>query len=251
LTGPLAFLPLHAAGCYDSGTENTNAKIFHYAVSSYTPSLSALSQPLQNVPSTSKGILAVSQPATPGQSPLPGTVREVTEIQKQFGERPFTWLNGEQATIAAVSQNMQEHDCVHFACHGLQDASDATKSAFALQDGRLDLTAISHMSLKHARFAFLSACQTATGDEKLPEESVHLASGMLIAGYRTVLATMWSISDRYAPMVAVDVYKQLSKDMETKDGQAAYALHQAIANLRERVGEMDFLTWVPFIHLGR
>lgn len=42
-------------------------------------------------------------------------------------------------------------------------------------------------------FAFLSACQMATGDEQLTEESVHVAAGMLLAGYGSIVATMWSI----------------------------------------------------------
>ncbi|KAJ6487356.1 hypothetical protein DFH09DRAFT_841575, partial [Mycena vulgaris] len=41
----------------------------------------------------------------------------------------------------------------------------------------------------------LSACQTARGAKGLQEESVHLAAGMLLAGYRGVIATMWSIMD--------------------------------------------------------
>ena len=38
-------------------------------------------------------------------------------------------------------------------------------------------------SLEPAELAFLSACQTATGYEKLPEEAVHLVAGMLAAGF--------------------------------------------------------------------
>ncbi|CAE6487268.1 unnamed protein product [Rhizoctonia solani] len=50
-------------------------------------------------------------------------------------------------------------------------------------------------SFKNKGLAFLSACQTATGDTNLPDEAVHLASGMLMAGYPSVIATMWSVMD--------------------------------------------------------
>ncbi|KAI0082963.1 hypothetical protein BDY19DRAFT_981531, partial [Irpex rosettiformis] len=53
--------------------------------------------------------------------------------------------------------------------------------------------------LPNADLAVLSACQTATGDEKLSEEAVHLAAGMLNIGYKSVIGTMWSISDYIAP----------------------------------------------------
>ena len=46
-----------------------------------------------------------------------------------------------------------------------------------------------------ADLALLSACQTSAGDEKLSEEVIHLAAGMLAAGYRGAVATMWSIRD--------------------------------------------------------
>lgn len=54
-------------------------------------------------------------------------------------------------------------------------------------------------SADNAELAFLSACQTAVGDEKIPEESIRLAAGMLAVGYKGVIATMWSIRDDDAP----------------------------------------------------
>jgi CHAT domain-containing protein len=242
----LAFLPLHAAGQYVGG----DVKVYEYVVSSYTPSLSALISPAKKKSNKSQGLLAISQPTTPGMGPLPGTVTEVTKIQELMTDRRFAWLNAKEATVDAVLKAMEEYSCIHLACHGIQDRLDPIKSAFALHDGLLTLETISQKSLRNAELAFLSACQTATGDRKFPNESMHLAAGMLMAGYQTVLATMWSISDRHAPLVAEWVYRELVKDMETKDGQVAYALHKAVGNLRKKIGETEFLGWVPFVHYG-
>jgi len=104
-------------------------------------------------------------------------------------------------------------------------------------------------SFSHTELAFLSACQTASGDHKLPEESIHLAAGMLIAGYRSVVATMWSIRDDDAPIIAEKFYRDLI-EANGDSGRAAYALHHAVAHLRDVVGESNFTRWVPFIHLG-
>jgi CHAT domain-containing protein len=71
------------------------------------------------------------------------------------------------------------------------------------------LSDIIQLSLPQADFAFLSACQTATGAKDLQEEAVHLAAGMLLAGYRSVVATMWTIMDNDAPRVAGDLYEHL------------------------------------------
>ena len=84
----------------------------------------------------------------------------------------------------------------------------------------------------NAELAFLSACQTAVGDEKIPEESAHLAAGMLAVGFKGVVATMWSIRDEDAPVVVEEYYKKLLGFRNTGNVQrgqtgAAYALHEA------------------------
>jgi CHAT domain-containing protein len=242
-------LPIHAAGDYRQSSQ-ARAKIFDYAVSSYTPNLSSLTKFSAEKANVFHGLLAISQPVTEGLGPLPGTLAEVRKIQEQVGNARFTWLNGDEATVDTVVQAMDEYSWIHLACHGVQNQTEPTKSAFALHDGNLSLETISQKSLRSAKLAFLSACQTASGDESLPEEAVHLAAGMLIAGYDSVLATMWSISDKHAPIVAEEVYKQLLLEKETNNGQVAYALHNAVTLLRKTVGEDAFLTWIPFIHLG-
>lgn len=148
-----------------------------------------------------------------------------------------------------VVQEMEESSWIHLACHGQQNLQNSMRSSFLLQDGNLELSAIVSMSLPKADFAFLSACQTATGDEKVAEESVHLAAGMLMLGCRGVIATMWSISDNDAPTVAEDVYRHILRDGKPNRKEAAYALHKAVKKLRE--SGADFLSWVAFIHIGR
>jgi CHAT domain-containing protein len=99
-------------------------------------------------------------------------------------------------------------------------------------------------------FAFLSACETATGDETLPEESIHLAAGIMMAGYPDVIGTLWSILDEDGPLVAEQVYSHLYNNGSPDSCQAACALHNAVAHLRMK-DEKNFLSWVPFIHLGK
>ena len=107
----------------------------------------------------------------------------------------------------------------------------------------------------NAELAFLSACQTATGDENNPEEAVHLAAGMLAVGFKGIVATMWSIGDRDAPIVVEAYYKKLLKLCSTPntiDGQtgAVYALHESVKVLREHIGEQEIVRWAPFVHFG-
>ena len=150
---------------------------------------------------------------------------------------------------------MSTYPWVHLACHGSQNLADPTQSAFALYDGPLTLSTLMSTTADNAELAFLSACQTAVGDEKNPEESIHLAAGMLAVGYKGVIATMWSIGDSDAPILVEAYYKkllELRSAPDAIDGQtgAAYALHAAMKVLRDHVGEKNFVRWAPFVHFG-
>ena len=143
---------------------------------------------------------------------------------------------------------MNSCNWIHLACHGTQDLDNPTKSAFILADGDLELAEIIKHPLPHAQFAFLSACQTATGDAKLAEEAVHMAAGMMLAGYRSVIATMWSILDQDGPTVADVVYSEMMKDGKPDYTRAAYGLDRAVQQLRSNGS--SFLDWMPFVHYG-
>ncbi|KAF8598602.1 hypothetical protein BDV93DRAFT_450913, partial [Ceratobasidium sp. AG-I] len=243
-TRPLVFLPLHAAGDYDS-----NSIIFDYIVSSYTPNLSVLLQP-PSAHTKFSGILAISQSSIPGMPPLPGTVAELNRIQAESQGYAFTWLNENLAIPTVVLAGIEEHSWVHLACHAKQNTKNPMLSVFYLHGGTLDLATISHKQLKNTGMVFLSACQTAAGDETLPEEAVHLAAGMLLAGYHGVIATVWAIGDNDAPLIAQKVYEHLLQGRNPNARCAAVAVHNATACLREKVGVKAFAKWVPYIHIG-
>jgi CHAT domain-containing protein len=223
--------------------------VYNYAISSYTPTLSALLSSSQSADDF-QGVLAVGQTDTPGFQPLPGTTQELNCIRQQAQGVPYTQLDGEKATATAVLKALESHSWVHLACHASQNPSDPTASAFHLHDGALRLATIMQKSFKNKGLAFLSACQTATGDADLPDEAVHLAAGMLMAGFPAVIATMWSIQDKDAPLIAEEVYNMLLKEGKPNSGRAATALHVAVGRLREQVGDKAFTSWVPYIHLG-
>ncbi|KAI0091757.1 CHAT domain-containing protein [Irpex rosettiformis] len=107
-------------------------------------------------------------------------------------------------------------------------------------------------SFPNADLAVLSACQMATGNEKLSEEAVHLAAGMLNVGYKSIVGTMWSISDIIAPDVMKTFYKVVAEQVKAGgELQPAYALHKAVKVLYNKKGGMiDFVQWIPFVHFG-
>lgn len=249
-TGPLAFLPIHAAGLFNAdGTSSIS--LADIAVSSYTPTLNALLSGTRRKMDERSffKLLAVIQPNTPGATPLPGTREELNRIQKYVPTSAIRVLYRSKATINEVLSGMDDCSWVHLACHGTQDITDPMESGLLLEDGRLGLSKIIQKRLPNAQFAFLSACQTATGDQKHQEEAIHIASGMLLAGYKGVVATMWSIQDDVAPFIADQVYSKILTDGQPNGVEPAAALHEAVRELRTQFGS-KFSSWAPFVYMG-
>lgn len=196
-------------------------------------------------------ILAVGQSSARGQCLLPGVRKELELLRKQVRDNvAVIQLLDEEATVQQVKEGMKSTNWVHFACHGMQDVCMPTKSCLLLAGSeRLTLSEIIKMKLPSEGLAFLSACETATGDKELSDEVFHLAAGMLFAGYQGVIATMWQIRDDLAPHVANDVYEHLFQRERPDPIEAAAALHYAVKNLQER-DRLSFFDWVSFIHVG-
>jgi CHAT domain-containing protein len=247
-TGPLAFLPIHAAGIYSP--DAIESQIGDYVISSYTPTLSALLEAPNRPVDPLFKLLSVIQPSAPGVLSIPNTKKELEYIQKRMGLLEHTVLDGHEGTKQCVTKAMSESNWLHLACHGAQRRDEPTKSALILEDGHLTLEEIIKLDLPKAEFAFLSACQTTTGDDRLSDEAVHIAGGMLLAGYKGVVATMWSIQDELAPDVADEFYRRITEDGGRPDNRkAAEALYYSVKRLRGR-GGIPLTSWIPFVHLG-
>ncbi|KAJ7493174.1 CHAT domain-containing protein [Mycena galericulata] len=212
-TGPSALRPIHAAKLSDS------------VIYSYTPSLIALIEGFRSRsdPQESLRLLAVAQPSAEDLAYILGTQTGMHHIQRLAKGTRVLRLEEDAATLDSIQNEMRSCRWVHFACHGVQDVSAPTESALLAGDPWLTLpkTIQSHPK---AELAFLSACQAATGADDL--QAVHLAAGLLSAGYRGVVATMWSIMDQ-DPQVAADVYGHLFDASPLDSTRAAQALHLA------------------------
>jgi len=207
-------------------------------------------------------------------SPLDGAVDELKRIKDQVPKGSLVTLGTvvdpaivlDPATVEAVLLHLQTSSIVHFACHGHQDLSNPLDSSLALDDDHLKVSRLIAQEMPNAQLVFLNACQTATGDESLPDEVIHLSATLLFAGFRGSVATMWSIADVDGPKIADTFYQHLfqnnSDNLSTRSStapkppdssyfnvtQAAQALHLAVAKLRQE--SVSFARWVPFVHFG-
>ena len=260
-TGPLTFIPIHAAG--PGGAVATD--VSRLVISSYVTYLDSLLQAQkrhrQNTAIHRLKLLAVSQPNTPNLPVLPQSIAEVDKLVEAVhsaagcsdacSKEDIMHLDGSDATVNRVLAALDSCSWVHFACHGIQDPVLGMKSAFALYDGPLELAEIASKRLSSGQFAFLSACHAASGLKELPGEAMHLAAGLQFAGFPSVIATMWNICDDDAPEVADHTYQYLFRNgLQGLDpSEAATALNRAILHLREDP-KVTVDRWAPFIHFG-
>ncbi|CAG8686530.1 518_t:CDS:1, partial [Acaulospora colombiana] len=234
-------------GIHEPGLDDE--QLNNYVISSYAPTISTLleqTKPTVNLPFK---LLSVIQSSAPGAPAILNTDKELEYIRQCLADRDHVVLEGPRGTKERVMEGMKDCNWLHLACHGIQKVDEPTKSALLLHDGRLTLEEIIQLDLPQAEFAFLSACQTTTGDQSLSEEAVHIAGGMLLAGYRGVIATMWSIRDELAPMVTDEFYRHIMEQEGRPDCMnAAEALHLSVQKLRKQPG-IQLTDWIPFVHL--
>ena len=115
-TGPLAFLPIHAAGLYNEAHTDC---ILDYVISSYTPTVTFFMERKRASHTTEQTnkVLVIGQPNAPGLPRLPGTKKELKAIQEKFSREniPFLSLEGDPATIDRTMKELESHSCIHLA----------------------------------------------------------------------------------------------------------------------------------------
>jgi CHAT domain-containing protein len=187
---------MHAAGQYRGHKRTCTAD---YVVSSYIPTISSLTKARNGwkpIPRSSlAGLLVCETYADDGSlSRLPGSEEEACLVRGCFRAAQAQILNAHSphtsiAELRSLLQGSLAH-ILHLACHGVQDA-DPLSSALLMQDGKLTIEDMLQLNMPNATLAYLSACQTAKGDQNAPDQAVHLAASMLFCGFRSVVGTMW------------------------------------------------------------
>jgi CHAT domain-containing protein len=195
-TGAFTFVPLHAAGIYEGPNRESCSD---FVVSSYTPTLTALAHAQDKSPALATqqlklALIASNSTKTDGL-PLLWSLRSEVECIADLAKNAQVTVDMQNSsgavTASRVIAALPSSHLVHIACHGIQNTAEPLKSSFCLSDRALAVTELMNLNLKNAFLAFLSACETAKGDQDQPDQSVHLAATMLFIGFRSVVASMW------------------------------------------------------------
>ncbi|CAE7083023.1 unnamed protein product [Rhizoctonia solani] len=237
MPGKLGMLPLHAAGYYD----RPGSKASDFVISSYTPTLGALLSALSPPSIPHSRLFAVGPEAYPGSMPILGAREELGFIEMHT-KSPLTLsqITDQHPSHDLMLERMKDCDWVHLTCHAKEDKSNPPESGFSLADGILNLGRIVRESFKDKGLAFITGCTTAV-EQKLLVDDMPLASGMFFAGYRSVIAVMWSMRDSDAAVIAGDIYERLLEGGEMDHRESARALHEALITTTTITSSKEFV----------
>jgi len=130
------------------------------------------------------------------------------------------------------------------------------------QKDLLSVSDLAALPLKPAfprHIAFLSACHSAFALSKVApqgrylEETISIAAGFHLAGFRHVIGSFWKAKDEACVRISDCFYKTLFENREVdrgiKDSDVARALQIAVLDLIKKEPSQPLL-WAPFIHIG-
>ncbi len=273
--GNLSFLP------FESLLNNENKYLGELYTISYLPSLKVSSILANRSTNNSDKVLALGNPiyedltAANKQistarklynsqngfnwSSLPGTNVEVKSIANDF--KSSTTLLANQATEDEVKslskQNkLKDFSIIHFATHGYVTTESPELSTLVLnqqnnsasEDGYLTAEEIEKLNLK-ANLICLSACQTGQGALKDGEGVMGLSNSFLLAGAKSTIVSMWSVSDDATSKFMSSLYQIVAKQK--------VSFKEALYLTRLKFIKGDFgeeykkpFYWSPFVYFG-
>lgn len=217
--GGLSLLPLHAAWARDSTAQSGRRYALDRVVLSYTPNARALDKCRKlaaSVPCSK--LFAIDEPRPVRGRSLPTSGAEVSAAASWFAQHKV--LRHEEASRAAVLDELPRHYVYHFSCHGKADPDKALDSALIMaRNIPLTLRDILSLRLPGARLAVLSACETAIPDSTLIDETVSLPTGLVQAGVACVMGSLWQVPS-IATTVLLGRFYQLWRGNELEPAQA-------------------------------
>lgn len=227
--GPLHYLPFHAL--FDGGRYLMD----EYTIS-YAPSATVYHLCQRRSPSPHHRSLVMAL----ADGYAPHIRREAEEVGGVLPDvRVYT---GEEATLARLRGEAGACRLIHIATHGLFRRENPMLSSVRLADGELAVADLYDLSL-NADLVTLSGCGTGLNAVVGGDELIGLMRGLLYAGTRSLLLTMWQVDDFSTAEFMGSFYRHL-----VNGRSMAQAVGMAMKAIRERFPHPYY--WAPFILVG-
>jgi CHAT domain-containing protein len=184
---------------------------------------------------------------------LPRTRDEVEYIASLFPADRRKVIVGMASTEEAVKHEpLARYRRLHFATHSLIDEKLPSRSAVVLtldndprEDGFLEAGEISHLDLD-CDLVVLSGCQTGKGQLLSGEGIVGLGRAFLCAGARSVVVSLWNVSDISTSHLMKNFYQHLVHG----EGNAAALRAAKLQMLNSGRETRHPYYWAPFVVIG-
>jgi CHAT domain-containing protein/Flp pilus assembly protein TadD len=227
-SGFLHHVPFHAL--IDAGGHSL---IEHFTIS-YAPSASIFARCALRPASTARGslILAVPDAAAPRISQEAAAIRDILPEAEL--------LLGDETSPEALETRGAAKRYLHIAAHGLLRRDNPLFSAIRLGESRLQLFDLRHMRLD-ADLVTLSGCSTGVSVVTGADELVGLMRGILGAGARSLLASLWDVNDESTTKFMISFYRHFFADGAS---DKAGAVRKAMLEIRQSHPHLYF--WAPF-----
>lgn len=156
-------------------------------------------------------------------APLPGSRLEVEQIGGLFSVVDRVLYLGAEATEEHAKSLPSNANIVHFATHAILDERFPLNSSVVLtipeklaegkENGLLQTWEIFDQVNIDADLVVLSACESGLGKDMGGEGLIGLTRAFQYAGARSVLASLWKISDRTTAEIMLRFYKHLKEGL--------------------------------------
>jgi CHAT domain-containing protein len=173
------------------------------------PSLSLTDTNYTNIQNSQVLAIGVSE-STQGSSPLPAVPTELSTLMQLWRRRGTSFLNN-SATLENLKETREAnpYGIIHMATHANFIAGATDKSYIQLWNERLQIDQIRQLGWNDppVEMLVLSACRTALGDVR---SELGFAGLAVQAGVKTVVASLWYVSDSATTALMAKFYEQLN-----------------------------------------
>jgi len=192
-------------------------------------------------------VLALGNPVTDMQ-PLPAALEEVKVIGKTFDKA--TVRVGSRASKDLFMKRASGARLIHVASHGVFLPERPMNSYLALSgqpptEGRLSAEEILQLDLSQTEMIVLSACDTGRSEIAAGDEVIGLTRAFLHAGTRTLVASLWPLSDKSASSMVRKFYASYSKGLSPER-----SLNEALRLVKSEPEFSHPFFWAPFELFG-
>jgi CHAT domain-containing protein len=183
--------------------------------------------------------------------PLPFANDEVLAGARVAGTESVTLLGGAATESALKAEPIKEFKVIHLAMHGFSDLANPDRAGLVLapgdskEDGLWQAREIRESRMA-ADLVTLSACETGIGRLQGEEGIMNLARTFLVAGAKSVVASLWDADDRSTATLMAHFYRQIAAGKSV-----AEALRSAQMEMLKEFGtDMPPYYWAGFTVIG-